>query len=145
MITWIMESNNLHVKQIEMVQVNRVTQVPLRAVWLRRHRKMVYSCLDWAYGDDISGCNPDKRLLTAASIMQGFHRRLMPLLSNNHTSCMMYWLCCKCLNQGKKPVNAGFSILDNEMTIQPFINASHSQLEEAIQTCPNPEMYCILS
>ena len=47
-ITSSIESNNLHVKQIETIQVNRVAQVPPPAIWLWRQSKKVYSSLDHA-------------------------------------------------------------------------------------------------
>jgi len=95
--------------------------------------------------DDISGSDTEKRLTTVASIMQGLHRRLMPLLDNHHTSSLTYRPHCKHLNQGKKPFNARFSILDDEKTLQPCGNASHSLLKEAIRTRPHPEKHCIIS
>jgi len=144
-ITSSIESNNLHGKQIESIPVNRVAQVPPRAIWLRLQRKKVYSSLDRAYRDDISGSDAEKRLATAASIGQGLHWRLMPLLDNHHTSSLTYWPCCKRLNQGKKLVNARFSILDDEKTLQPCRNACRGRLKVAIRTRPHPEKHCIIS
>jgi len=145
MITSSIKLNNLHVKQIESIQVNCVAQVPPRAIWLRRQRKMVYSSLDRAYRDSISGSDAEKRLTTVASIVQGLHRRLMPLLDNHHTSSLTYRPCCKRLNQGKKPFNARFSILDHEQTLQPCGNESRNRLDAAIQTRPHPEKHCTIS
>jgi len=53
MIISSIESNNLHLIQIETIQVNCVAEVPLRAIWLRRQRK-VYRSMDHTYMDDIS-------------------------------------------------------------------------------------------
>jgi hypothetical protein len=145
MITSSIELNDLHVKQIESIEVNHVAQVPQRAIWPRHQQKKVYSSLDHAYRDDISGSDAEKRLTTVASIVQGLHRRLMPLLDNHHTSSSTYRPCCKRLTQGKKPFNARFSIVNDEKTLQPCRNASCSQLTVAIRTCPHPEKYCIIS
>jgi len=133
------------VKQIESIQVNCVAQVPRWAIWLRRQRKKVYSSLDRAYRDDISGSDAEKRLMTVASIVHGLHRRLIRLLDNHHTSSLTYRPCFKRLNQGKKPFNAWFSILDNEKTLQPCGNASRRRLKVAIRTRPHPEKHCIIS
>jgi len=105
----------------------------------------VYSSLDRAYRDDISGSDAEKRLTTVASIVQGLCRRLMPLLDNHHTSSLTYRPCCKRLDQGKKPCNAQFSILSDEKTLQPCGNVSHSRLKVAIRTRPHPEKHCIIS
>jgi len=139
-----MKSNNLHVKQIESIQVNRVAQVQLGAVWLRRQRKKVYSSWDRAYRDDISGSDAEKRPMTVASTAQGVDRRFIPLLHNHHTSSLTYRLCRKHLNQGKKPFTARFSILDDQKTLQPRWNASGSRLQVAIRTGPHPEKHCII-
>jgi len=104
----------------------------------------VYSSLDRAYRDDISGSDSEKRLMTVASIVQRLHRRLMPLLDNHHTSSLTYRPCWKRLNLEKKPFNARFSILDHEQTLQLCGNASCSRLEVAIRTCPHPEKRCII-
>jgi len=145
MITSSIESNHLHVKQIESIQVNLVAQVPPRAIWLRRQRKKVYSSLDRADKEDISGSDSEKRLMMVAFIVQGLHWRLMPLLDNHHTSSLTYLPCCKRLNQGKKPFNARFSILNDEKTLQPWWNASRCRLKVAIWTRPHPVKRCIIS
>jgi len=95
--------------------------------------------------DDISGSDSEMRLTTVASIAQGLHRRLMPLLDNHHTSSLTYRPCCKHLSQGKKPFNARFSILDDEKPLRSCGNASRSRLKEAIRTRPHPEKHCIIS
>jgi len=139
MITSSIESNNLHVKQIIIIQVNRVAQVPPRAIWLQRQSKKVYSSLDHTYRDYISGSDAENRLRRVASIVQGLYRRLMPLFDNHHTSNLTYRLCCKRLNQGNKPLNVRFSILHDIKTLQPCGNASCSRLKMAIRTRPHPE------
>jgi hypothetical protein len=106
---------------------------------------MVYSSLDRAYLDDISDSDAEKSLMTVVSILQGLYRRLMPLLDNHHTSSLTYWPCCKRLNQGKKPFNTRFSILDDEKTLQPCGNTSRSRLKVAIQTRPHPEKHYLIS
>jgi len=105
----------------------------------------MYSSLDRAYRDDISGSDAEKRLSTVASIVQVLHRRLMPLLDNHHTSSLTYRPCGKRRNQGKKPFNARFSILDDEKTLQLCGNASRFRLKVAIRTRPHPEKHCIIS
>jgi len=60
MITSSIESNNIHVKQIESIQVNRDAPVPLQAMWLRRQQKKVYISFDRAYRDTICGFNTEK-------------------------------------------------------------------------------------
>jgi len=144
-ITSSIESNNLHVKQIESIQVNHVGQVPPRAIWLRRQKKKVYSSLDPAYRDDISGSDAEMRLTMVPSIVDGLQQRLMPLLDDHHTSSLTYWPCCKRLDQRKKPLNAWFSILNSEKTLQPCGNAICSWLYVAIWTRPHPEKHCIIS
>jgi hypothetical protein len=126
MITSSIESNNLHVKQIESIHVSRVAQVPPQAIWLQRQRKSVYSSLDCAYRDDISGSDAKKGPTMVASIVPGLHLRLMPPRDNHHTRSLTYWPCCKSLNQGKKHFNTGFRILDNEQTLRPSNNWSSS-------------------
>jgi hypothetical protein len=140
-----MESNNLHVTQIESIQVNCVAQVPPRAIWLWRQRKKVYSSLDRAYRDDISGSDTEKKLRTVSSIVQELYRRSIPLLNNHHTCSLTYRPCCKSLNQGEKPFNAKFRILDYKKTGQLCGNVSHSQLKVAIWTRLHREKHCIIS
>jgi hypothetical protein len=70
---------------------------------------------------------------------------LMPASKNHHTSSLTYRRCCKCLNTGKKPFNAQFSILNDEKTLQLYGNASRSQLNVAIRTRLYPEMHCTIS
>jgi len=105
----------------------------------------VYSSLNRTYRDDIGGSDSKKRLTTVASIVQGLHRRLMPLLDNHHTSSLTYWPCYKRWNQGKKPFNSLFGILDNERRLQPCGNESSCRLDVAIQTRSHPEKHCIIS
>jgi hypothetical protein len=69
----------------------------------------------------------------------------MPLTNNHHTSSLMYRPCCKHLNQGKKPLNARFRILDDKKTLQPCGNASRSQLKVVIRTSPHPQKHWIIS
>jgi len=126
-ITSSIESNNLRVKQIESIQVSRVAQVPPRAILLRHQRKKVYSSLNSAYRDDMRGSDTQKRLTTVASIVQWLVRSLMPLLNNHHTSSVTYQPSCKSLDQGKKPCNAQFSILDDDKTLHPYGNESRSR------------------
>jgi len=101
--------------------------------------------LDRAYTDDKGASDAEKRLTMVAAIVQGLHRRLMPLLANHHTSIRMCRPSCKRLNQGKKPFNAQFSILDDEKKLQPCGNASRSRPKVAIRTRPHPENHCIIS
>jgi len=138
------KSNNLHVKQIESIQVDCIEQVPLHAIWLRRQRKQVCHPLDCAYRDNISGSDAEKRLTTVASIAQRLQQRLMSLLNNNHTSSLTYWPCCKCLKQCKNNFNASFSILNDKKTLQPCANAFSCQLKVVIRTRPHPEKYSII-
>ena len=77
MITLSIESNNLHVKQIECIQVNCVAQVPPHAIWLRCLLKKVYSILNGTYKDNISGSDAEKKLTIVASSMEGLHQRLI--------------------------------------------------------------------
>jgi len=145
MINSSIESNNQHVKQIECIQVNHVAPVPPHAFWLQRQRKTVYNLLGCAYRDYTSGSDAEKRLMTVASMMQELQERLMSLLDNHHTSSLTYWRWCKLLNQDKEPFNAWFTILNDEKTLQTCANVSSCLLEVAIQTCPHPEKYCIIS
>jgi len=82
--------NNLHVKQTKSIEVNRVAQVPLHAIWLWCQEKMVYNTLDCIHTDDLSDSKAEKRFMTVASIVQGQHLRLMSLLDNYHTSSLIY-------------------------------------------------------
>jgi len=145
MSTSSIELNYLHVKQIDSVQLNSVAQVPPHAIWLRDEKKMVYRLLDRAYRDDISISDTRKRLAMVASIVKGLLWLLMSLLDNHDTSNLMYWPCCKRLNQGKTPLNAGFSILDKEQTLQLCRNVPSGQHKVAIRTCPHPEKHSIIS
>jgi len=108
------ESNNVHVKQIENIWVNPVAWVPLHAICQRHHQKKMYSPFNHAYRGDISGCNAEKRLTTVASNLQGLHQRLMFLLNNHHTGSLAYRACCRSLYQGKKPFNAWFRIMNDK-------------------------------
>jgi len=145
MITLSFESKNLHVNQIQTIQVNHVAHVPPCAIWLRRQRKQVYSPLDCANRDDISGSHTKTRLTMVASIVQVLHLRLMSLLDNHHTSSLTFRPCCKQSNESKKPCNAGFSILDDKKSFQLCGNASSCGLKVAIWTRPHPEKHCIIS
>jgi len=145
MITSSIISNNLHVKSIGSIVLNRVAQVPPCAIMLWRPLKMVYSPFDCTYRDDISGSDMKRMHTIVSSIVQRLHLRLMPLLDNYHSSSLMYWPCCRCLNQGKELFNAQFIILDDEKTLQRWRNVSSSQLKVAIRTRPHSEKHCISS
>ena len=145
MITSSIESNNLHLKQIESIEVNRVAHIPPRAVWLWLQQKKMHSSLDCVYQDDISGSDTEKRLRMVASSMWELHRRLIPALHNYHTSSLMYWPCCKYFNQGKKPFHVQFSIVDNKKTLQLRRNACSGPAEVVIQTRPHLQQHCIIS
>jgi len=93
----------------------------------------------------MSGSDAEETLKTIASSVPRLHRRSMPLLDNHLTSCVTYRPCCKRLNQGKKPFNTQFSILEDEKTLQPCRNASCSRLKVALRTRPHPEKHCIIS
>jgi len=86
MITLTIKLNNLHVKQIESIEVNYVAQVQLHAIWLWHQQKKMYSPLNYASEESITGSDTKKRLTMAAAIMQGLHQRLMSLLDKNHTT-----------------------------------------------------------
>jgi len=105
----------------------------------------VYSSLDGAYRDIISDSYAEKSLTTVASISQGLHWRLLPLLNNHHTSSLTYRPCSKRLDQGKKRCNTRLTIIDNERTLQQCGNASTSRRKVAIQTRPHLEKHCIIS
>jgi len=145
MITFGIESDNIHVKHIHGIQVNCVTQVPLRAIWLWHQQKQVLSYVDSTYTDDSSGSNAKERLTMVACIVQRLNQRLMPPLNNQHTSSLTYPPCCKRLNQGNMPFNAQFSILDEQQTLQRYGNTSSSRLKVAIWTHPHSGKHCILS
>jgi len=145
MITSSIESNNLHVKQIQGIEVNHVAEVPPSAIWLRHLQKTVYSPLDQADSDDISGSDVENRLMTAASIRQGLNRTLLSLLDNHNTSSLIYLPHNKHRNQNKKPFNVSFCILDNDNTLHMCWNVSTSQITVSIWTCPHPEKHCISS
>jgi len=133
------------VNQIESIQVNCVAQVQLRAIGLRCQWKKVYHCLDCTYSEDTSSADAEKWCMTVASIIQGLHRRLIPLLDNYHTSSVANLHCWKCLHHGKKLIKISFSILDDEKTLQLYGNASTIRLEVAIQTYQHLEKHCIIS
>jgi len=145
MITSSIMSNNLHVKQIESIEVNHVAQVPLQAIWLGRQRQKVYSPWHLAYRDNMGGSDTDKSIRTIASMVQGLHRRLMFLLGHHQTSSLMYWPCCNHLNQGQKPINARFGIHINAKTLQLCRNASSIWLKVATRSHPHLETHCIIS
>jgi len=46
MITSSIESNNVHVNQIESIQINHVAEVPPWAIWLESLQKIMYSFWD---------------------------------------------------------------------------------------------------
>jgi len=83
--------------------------------------------------------------MTVASIVQGLHWRLMSLLDSHHTSSLIYLPCCKCLNQGKKPFNTRYSILNDGKTLQQCRNTSDSRIKVTIRTRPHLEKHCIIS
>jgi len=85
------------------------------------------------------------KIMMVASIVQGWHRGLMSVLDNRHTSGQTCWSCSKHLNQDKKRYNAWFSILYDERTLQPCGNAFSSLLRMAIRTGPHPEMHWLIS
>jgi len=101
--------------------------------------------MDRTYRDYISGSAAEKRLMTVTSIVQWLRRRLMSLLHTHHTSSVTYRPCCKRLNQGKKPFDTWFSILDNEKTLQIWGNASSSGLNVASRTLQHEETHFITS
>ena len=105
----------------------------------------MYSSLDRAYRDDISGSDVEMSVAMVAFIVQGLHRRLMSLFGNHNTSSLTYRPCCRHLNRAKMPINAGFNIPNDEKTLQLYGNASHCQLNVAIWTRPHPEKHCIIS
>jgi len=133
------------VKQIEIIHINRIAQVPPTAIWLRRQWKKVYSSLVHADRDNVSHADAKMIFTTVASMVQRLDVRLMPLLDNHHTSSLTYRPCFKCLNHGKKPCTARLSILDDTKPLQLCGNASRSWLTVAIRTSPHPEKLCIMS
>ena len=86
----------------------------------------MYSSLDFSYQDDISDSDTNMMLTMLASSVHGLHPRLIYLLDNRHTGCLTYWPWYKCQKQGKKPINARFSILDYEKILLLCRNASRS-------------------
>lgn len=80
-----------------------------------------------------------------ASIIQGLHQRFMLLGGNHHTSILIYWPCCKPLDQQMKPFNGCFSIVVDKVTLQMYWNAPSHQLKVVIWLCPLPEKHCIIS
>jgi len=143
--TWNIESNNLHERQIENIQVVCIGQVPLQASWLRCGQKKVYSFSDIAYKDDISGSDGQIRLTTVTSIVRGLNQRRLRHCDHHHCSSLTYWPCWTWLNQCKELFNHQFRILDDEKTLQRCGNESSRQPKEAIRTCPYPEKYGIIS
>jgi hypothetical protein len=87
-ITSSIELNIIYIQQIGRIQVNHVAQVPLHAIWLWCQQKTVYSSCDHAYRHNMSGSDVDKRIRTVASIVQGLHQWLMPLLNNYRNSSL---------------------------------------------------------
>jgi len=71
MISWYIQSNHLHLKQIESIHVNHAAQVPLHAIWLQHPRQLVYCPLECSYIDNKSGSDAKTRLKNVASIVQG--------------------------------------------------------------------------
>jgi len=68
MITSCIRLNNLHVKQIESIELNRVVKVTVVAIRPPRHSKEVYSLLNRAHRGNISSYDDRKRLSMVASI-----------------------------------------------------------------------------
>jgi len=93
MISSSIELNNLDLKQIVIMQVNCIAQVPQHTIWLWRQRKQEYSPSNCPYKDDLSGSEAENRHVTVSFIMQELHQRLMSLLDNFHTSSLMYQPC----------------------------------------------------
>jgi len=145
MITSNIELNNLHVKEIEIIQVNCVAQLSPQTICLWCQRNKVNSPLDCANREDMNGSDATTRLTKVASFEQGLHQRLTSLLVNHHTSSLTYRPWCKCLNQGRKPINARFSILDDKMTLQSCGKASSSWLQVVIWARPPTEKHCDIS
>lgn len=69
--------------------------VPPHAVSVRCQQHTMYSTLDCAYGDNVRHWNAGLWLTMVASVMQGLHQRMMPLLHNHYTSSLTYQLGCK--------------------------------------------------
>jgi len=145
MITSSMESNNLHVKQVENIEVNHVAQLPLWATWLQRRWKMVFSSLDRTNRDDINCSTTENMLTMVASIVYELHCMLIPLLNNHHTNSPTYLPCCRCLNQCNKLFNTQISILNDKKTHKRCRNLTCSRHKVAIRTCSHPEMHSIIS
>jgi len=139
------EWNTLYVKQSDCIQVKGITQVPPYAIWLQQQGTIMFSPLNRAYRDDISGFNDENSLMTMASILYGLHWILISLFNGHHTSSLMGRPCCKHLNQDKEPVNTWFSMLNNEKTVQPCENASSGWPKVAIHAYPYWENHCIIS
>jgi len=145
MITSSIESNDLYVNQNEIIRAHCVDPVQPRAIRVWRLRKKVYSSLCSVFRGNISVSKDEKCHIMVAFIVRWMLRRLIPLIENHHTSSLMYWPRCKCLNQRKKPFNAWFSILDDEKIVQLWGNASRCRHKVAIQTGPHSETHCIIS
>jgi len=132
-------------KQIESIQVNRVAQVPQQAIWLRYQCKKVFRPSDRASREDTSGSKSKSGITIVASIMQRLYQGMMSHFNKRHTSSLMYQPSCNHLNQGEKPYNDWFGILDDKKSLQRLGNASSSRLKVAIWTCPHPKKHCIIS
>jgi len=126
MITSSIKLNNLHVYQIESIQVNGVAHIPPHVIWQRCQWNMLYCPLDRDYRDNVSGSNTEKGLTKVASIVQGLFLRVMSDLDDHRCSRLTHRPCSKRLDRGKKHFNAWFSILDNEKTLQTCVNVSSS-------------------
>jgi len=120
-----------------------VNQVPSCALWLWRRRNKLYHFWDRASRHDDRGSNAENRIMMEASTLDVLDRRLMSLLSDHHMISLTYWPCWNRLNQGMKPFDAWFSILDDEETLPPCANGSSSRLQVAIRTHPHLGKHCI--
>lgn len=88
------------------MQVNRVAQVLLHAIWVQYQWEKMYSQLDCAYRYNISGSNSEIKLTMVVSIMRMLNQRLLSLLDNDHTNSLTYRPFWTPLNQAKTPFDA---------------------------------------
>lgn len=77
--------------------------------------------------------------------MCGLYGRLMSLPENHHFSNLTYQICFICLTKGMKPMNARFTILNGENTLQSCRNAFSRQYTCALWICPHLKKQCIFS
>jgi len=82
--------------------------------------------------------------MMVASIVQGFHWRLIPLLHNHHTSSLKYRPCCEHLSRGRKDSNTPFRITNDDNTIQPWGIVWSGQPNVAMQCHLHPVKRCII-